>query len=121
MIWELLGIMFRDIKERAAQQRGVASGWGLTPTRGHNPPESREPAVMWVPRRHPLQEELADAEDGAQVGLGSLEQTERGDQVPRAAPPQRGSARRLPPQAQVMGAVPSARTEGCINGIISAS
>lgn len=42
MIRELLGIMFRDIKERAAQQRGAASGWGLTPTRGQNPPPNPE-------------------------------------------------------------------------------
>lgn len=76
---------------------------------------------MRVPRRHPLQEEVADAEDGARVGLGSLEQTERGDQVARAAPPPRGSARRLPPRAQATGAAPSAGTEGCVNRIISAS
>lgn len=34
VIWELLGITFRDIKEIAARQKGAASGWGLTPNKG---------------------------------------------------------------------------------------
>ena len=91
MIWEPLGIMFLDIKERAAQQRGTASGGDLHPRGVIIPPNPEFPrdeslGRCRVPCTHPLQEELADAEDSARVGLGSLEQTEPGAESPGPPP-----------------------------------
>lgn len=39
MIWERLGIMFLDERQRAAQRSGAASGWGLTSMGGSRFPE----------------------------------------------------------------------------------